>query len=122
MTLEEITEALTFDTRPLGPDGCSNVDRIAYVAEVFQLDDIDLTLDYDFTQVIHEKDPVPVLAAKHLALLKIDYLNRLYEHFYLTDEDYAAEVPALILAVQRINWHLHHLERGLPTPPYPAFH
>jgi hypothetical protein len=51
LTHDEIIEALTHDTRPAGWDGCSNVDRIAFVLEVFDLETIDLTIAYDFTPV-----------------------------------------------------------------------
>lgn len=121
MTLEEITEALSHDVRPSGPDGCSNVDRIAFVREVFNLEVIDLNLTYDFTAVIGVDCPFSVEAAKHLALLKIDYLNRMFDHYLINQDDYDRLVPPLILAVQRIDWHLTHVKMGVPTPPFAAF-
>jgi hypothetical protein len=121
LTLEEITEALAHDTRPGGPDGCSNVDRINFVLEVFNLKTIDLTLTYDFTPVIGVDCVFNVQAAKHLALLKLDYINRLYDHFMINKVEYDTVVAPLILAVQRIDWHLFHLEQGVPTPPFAAF-
>lgn len=122
MTVDEITAELTNDARPAGPDGCSNVDRIAFVMEVFKLDVIDLNLAYDFTKVIESRDEFHIMAAKHLALLKLDYLNRLYSHYLMQKRDYDSVSAPLILAVQRIEWHLYHVSRGLPTPPWSAFH
>lgn len=120
-TLEKITEELTFDKRPTGPDGCSNVDRIAFISQVFQTNVIDLSLAYDFTAITQYDDPMEIEAAKHLALLKLDYFNRMYDNFLLTFEQHAEYVAPLILAVQRINWHLQFVRAGLPTPPFSAF-
>lgn len=121
VTLDEITEALTMDHRPAGPDGCSNIDRLAFVSQVFGLETIDLSIRYDFTSIIEEDNPIMVAAAKHLALLKLDYLNRLYEHYHMAKSDYDSFAAMLILDVRRIDHHLSYLEEGLPTPPFSAF-
>jgi hypothetical protein len=121
VTLSEITKALQRDTRPAGPDGCSNVDRITFVAKVLGMRPIDLTEDYDFTGVVGEDDPILVCGAKHLALLKLDYANRLFEHGHMTKQEFDAEAAVLILAVRRMDHHLTFVERGLPTPPFPAY-
>lgn len=120
-TLEKITEELTYDKRPNGPDGCSNVDRIAFIARVFETSVIDLTIEYDFTSITQCDDPMEIEAAKHLALLKIDYFNRMYDKFLLTDEEHSTHTAPLILAVQRIKWHLSHILEGVPTRPFAAF-
>lgn len=121
MTIEEINESIAFDHRPTGPDGCSAMDRIAFVGQVFGLDTVDLTIPYDFSTIIEEDDPIVICAAKHLALLKLDYLNRLYDHYHLDRETYDALSASLILAVRRIEHHLGFAEQGLPTPPFAAF-
>ena len=121
MTLEEITEAIATDHRPTGPDGCSNTDRIRFISEAMGIKVIDLTAEYDFTPVTEEDNPVVVAAAKHLALLKLSYLNRLYENYHLSKDNYDMMAAQLILAVQRIDHHLSYLEAGLPTPPFSPF-
>lgn len=121
MKMSEICEALASDHRPNGPDGCSNIDRIKFICNAMNLEVIDLTLDYDFTPVTDEDDPIMVAAAKHLALLKLDYMNRLFDHCYISKQHYDSEAAQLILAVRRIEHHLSYLEDGLPTPPFSAF-
>jgi hypothetical protein len=121
MTLEEIHDALITDHRANGPDGCSNIDRIRFIGETMQPEVIDLTVDYDFTLVVEEDSPILVAAVKHLALLKLDYINRLYDHCHMMKEVYDAEAAKLILAVRRIDHHLSYLEDGLPTPPFSVF-
>lgn len=121
MKLEEIIERVVTDTRPTGPDGCSNYDRIVFLKRAFGMDEIDLSGDFDFTSVVEEDDPVMICGAKHLAMLKLDFLNRLYEHMEITQEEYDAEAPGLILAVRRIEHHLRFAEEGLPTPPFGIF-
>lgn len=85
------------------------------------LEEIDLTVHYDFTPVTDEDNPIVVAAAKHLALLKLDYLNRLYDHYHLSKDNYDMMSAQLILAIRRIDHHLSFLEAGLPTPPFSAF-
>jgi hypothetical protein len=121
MTLEEIHDVLVTDHRANGPDGCSNIDRIRFIGEVMQPEVIDLTVDYDFTLVVEEEDPILVAAVKHLALLKLDYTNRLYDHCHMMKEVYDAEAAKLYLAVRRIDHHLSYLESDLPTPPFSVF-
>jgi hypothetical protein len=121
VNLTEITEALAHDHRPMGPDGCSNIDRIRFIIETMGLEVIDLTVDYDFTSITDEDSPIIVAAVKHLALLKLDYLNRLYDHCHLPKDNYDMMSAQLILAIQRIDHHLGFLEAGLPTPPFAAF-
>jgi hypothetical protein len=121
MSLEGIHEALVSDHRAAGPDGCSNIDRIRFISETMQPEVIDLTIDYDFTLVVEEDNPILVVAVKHLALLKLDYMNRLYDHCHMMKEVYDAEAAKLILAVRRIDHHLSYLEVGLPTPPFSVF-
>lgn len=121
MTPEEITEALACDTRPSGPDGCSNVDRIAFVCQVFDLEQLDLTLAYDFTPVIGVTCPFNVEAAKHLAILKLDFINRLYDNYHMDQAHYESVSAPLIGAIRRIDWHLRHVAEGVPTPPFRVF-
>lgn len=121
MTLEEIHEALAVDHRPTGADGCSNADRLSFISQVFGLEELDLTLPYDFTTVMDESDPVIIAAVQHLAFLKLDYLNRLYDHGHVDRATYDSLSAPLILSIQRIGHHLHFAEQGLPTPPFSAF-
>jgi hypothetical protein len=119
---EQITYELMNDTRPIGPDGCSNQDRILYVVEVFECEVIDLTSTYDFTNAVRCKDTSVVEATKHLALLQLDYHSRLHYHNHITTDELNFHTATLILAIQRINWHLDHLKRDVPTPPFPFIH
>lgn len=122
LSLDQIATELVNDNRPSGPDGCSNVDRLAFLCEVFETDELDLDADYDFTPIVGVKDPMQVAAARHLCLLKLDLLNRNYDNYHVSREEYNAYSAMLIVALQRINWHLHYVEQGLPTPPWPALH
>ncbi len=85
------------------------------------MEEIDLSLEYDFTTVIEEPDPVMICGAKHIAMLKLDFTNKLLEHCHITHQDWEATAPALILAIRRIDHHLSFAEQGLPTPPHSVF-
>lgn len=121
-SLTEITNDLMNDNRPGGADGCSNVDRIAYIVEVLGVSEIDLNMKFDFSSIIECKDIETVEACKHLALLQLDYINRAHYHFHLSTEDLNLHTSVLILAIQKINWHLHHLGMDRRTPPFPFIH
>lgn len=121
-SLEQITYDLMTDQRPGAADGCSNVDRIAFIMEVYGVETIDLNAKYDFSQVPTCKDISMVEATKHLALLQLDYVHRAYEHGHLSIDDMNLHTSVLILAIQRINWHLEHLGMDRPTPPFPFIH
>jgi hypothetical protein len=121
-TIEEIATELVSDPRPNGPDGACNIDRFMYVTEVFGMEEIDFDQFYDFTYVTQCKDVDMVEAVKQVALLKIDFAHRMYDHGHIDIVEFNAEVSHLILSVQRINWHLDHLARDRPTPPFPFIH
>lgn len=121
-SLTEITTDLMEDTRPNGPDGCSNTDRIAFIVEVMEVEHIDLNAKYDFSNITECKDISMVEACKHLALLQLDYINRAHYHYHLSTDDLNLHTSMLILAIQKINWHLHHLGMDRPTPPFPFIH
>lgn len=121
-SLEDITYELINDTRPNGPDGCSNADRIDYILEVFECDSVSLNEDYDWKEVSKSDDPEMVVAAKHLALLQLDWFHRLYYNGFMTIDAFNVKSSVIILGVQRINWHIAHLERGVLTPPFPSIH
>lgn len=121
VTRKDIAEALSTDTRPTGPDGCSSADRIAFIMEVFEMDQFVISTTFDFTGVTDIDDPIKVCAVKHLALLKLAYTNRCFDHGLLNQQEYDAEAAPLILSVQRIEHHLSFLEDGLPTPPFSVF-
>ena len=121
VTLEDIIESTVTDTRHCGPDGCSNYDRVVFLQRAFGVEEIDLSMDFDFSPVIEETNPIMICGAKHLALLKLDYVNRLYEHMIIDQEDYDSIAPGLILAIRRIDHHLRFAEEGLPAPPFSIF-
>jgi len=124
MTLsrQEIMDACKWDTRPSSSGGASNADRYEFICEVFELDDVDLEQAYDWQVVTKSKCVVAVTAAKEMMLLKLDFINRLFEHGHLTRLEWDMISSPWIIAVQRINWHLHHLELEMPTPPFEAIH
>ena len=121
MTLEEINHALVTDQRPSGPDGCSNTDRLRFIVSALQVSSIDLTVEYDFSLIAEESDPVYIAALKHLVLLQFDYIGRLVDHGYMTLDDYETNAAKISMSVRRIDHHLGYLEDGLPTPPFPVF-
>lgn len=118
LTLEQITDEITNDNCPTGPDYSSCIDRIAYIQTVLEMPSIDLTAEYDFTKVIGVDDVSMVEAAKHLAILRLEWFRRLYENFHLKPDEYRVRIAPIMLDVQRINWHLAHLKHQVPTPPY----
>lgn len=122
LSLEQITEELMTDPRPGGADGCSNVDRIGFIMEVMGCSTIDLNATYDFTAVPQCKDISMVEATKHLALLQLEYINRAYYHHHMDIDQLNIHSSHLILAIQRMNWHLEHLGMDRPTPPFPFIH
>lgn len=121
-SLEQITEELMYDTRPSGTDGCSNVDRIAFILEVMEIEHLDLNQKFSFEDVPKCKDISMVEATKHLALLQLEYISRAHYHGHVSIDDYNLHSSVLILAIQRINWHLEHLGMDRPTPPFPFIH
>lgn len=122
LSLEDITYELHTDTRPNGPDGCSNTDRLAYVLDIFECDHISLNEEYDWTQVTKSDDLDMVQASKHLALLQLDYFHRMYQNRHMDLATFNVKSSVLFLGLQRINWHIDHMERGVTTPPFPSIH
>lgn len=122
LSLEEITEELISDDRPNGADGCSNVDRIRYVLSVFECESINLNEEYDWSRAVFCPEYEMVLSAKHLALLQFDLFHRAYYNRHLTLDEFNVKAAVLTLGIQKINWHLDHMERGLRTPPFPSIH
>lgn len=120
-TLDEITVELLTDTRP-GLDGCSNADRVYYIAEVMECGPIDVNQVFDFGPAIRGDDPELVEAARQLATLQLDYVGRLYANDHLEKHEYEVKSAYLILDIQKLNWHMRHLREGKATPPFPFIH
>jgi hypothetical protein len=118
-SLDEIAQELAHDARPSNLDGCSNVDRIKYIVEVLEVERIDLTIDFDLSELFDNKEYDEVQAIKHFIMLKMDFLNRQLDHYHITPDQHRLSVAPLVLDIQRLNWHMEHLVEGRPTPPYP---
>jgi hypothetical protein len=116
----EIAQQICEDHRPSGPDGASNMDRLAYVCEVFGTDTIDLDAHYDFANINACKDLDMVEACKHLCLLKMQYTKEMVDFDFMDPMAGDIELNFLTLVVQRINWHLQHLGVDRVTPPFPG--
>lgn len=120
-SFDDIAHDLTSDTSP-GADGCSNADRITYIGQVFGHTTIRLGEKMDFSHVPACTDIAIVNASKHLALLQLDFLKRSYDHYLIEIGDFQTGSATLILDIQRMNWHLQHLQQDVPTPPFPYIH
>lgn len=121
LTLTEILERLTSDTHP-GPDGCNNLDRLAFIMEVLGCEMINLNEHYNFAPVLHSKTPDLIEASKHIAMLQLDYLKRAHENDHIDELSYQHQKASLILDINKLDWHYEHLIEGRPTPPFRFIH
>lgn len=110
---------LATDPRPGGSDGASNVDRVAFIMEVFKCTELDLDQHYDFSNIIECKDIDTVDACKHLCFLRIEYLLTCVKYGLIDPMEADIGATYLTLSIQRINWHLEHLGMGRSTPSFP---
>lgn len=120
--MNEIAQCLVEDDRPSGNDGAANSDRLRYILEVFGCESIDIYAAYDYTNVSACKDPDMVEACKHLAILQMQYLRECADHGLIEREESDVKAAFLVLGIQKMNWHLDHLEKGRKTPPFPFIH
>jgi hypothetical protein len=118
----EIAKNLVADQRPSGPDGASNYDRLIFIGEVFDCDQIDLAADYDLSNIIKCRDIDMVEACRQLAVMQMQYFRELWEADLIDQDDLDVRLAFLTLNIQRMNWHLKHLGMDRKTPPFPNLH
>lgn len=106
----------------IGMDGCSNVDRVRFVMEAMGVDQIDLNEQVDYTLALDSDNPTFVEAAIHLAKLQIQYIAAAHYSGYLTDDNNAMKMAVYTLIIEKMCWHLKHLNMDVPTPPYGFIH
>lgn len=121
-TKTDIAQIVASDQRPSGVDGCSNYDRVVYIASVFECESFDIDAEWDFTGIIQCMDLDMVEACKHIAILQLQYLKECGDYGLIDLAEVSTRTAFLTLAIQKMNWHLHHLGMGRKTPPFPFIH
>lgn len=116
---EEINESVLSSDFPSSADGVSNVERAAFVCEVFNAERIDLNQKIPYEAILKSKDPMKVLAAIHLAQLQYQYTNVCRYEGLIEDERAVLYSSFLQLMIAKLAHRKKYLDAGVTTvPPY----
>lgn len=121
-SLEEIAYHLCGNPTPSPDDGVSNVERIRYITQVFEVDEINLTTVFPYEQVLASDDTSVVEASIHLLKLQNQFLAAAHFSGHVDPEDYELKSAWFILTLSKLYWHRRHLVEGKPTPPFTFIH
>ena len=120
--LNQIAKSLCENAVPSPDDGVSNVDRVRYIAQVFEVDEIDLTTVIPYEEVLTSDDTSIVEAAIHLLKLQNQFLSAAFYSGLIEPESHELKSAWFMLALNKLYWHRRHLHEGKPTPPFTFIH
>ena len=121
ISLDEIAYYICADER-VGMDGCSNQDRTNYVCEVMGTDAINLNSNIDYRFALHSDCPEFVQASIHLAKLQLQFIEGARLAGWVDDQFAELQLAFYDLTIRKMGWHLEHLQKDVPTPPFPFIH
>lgn len=106
---------------PSSGDGVSNAERAYFVADVFDVQTIDLSQTMPFETALVSDDAEGIEAAIHYAKLQFQFVHACGFAGLFSEPFVELQSAALQVSIRKLAWHLRHVEQGRPTPPLP-FH
>ena len=118
----EINDAILSCTMPSSGDGVSNYERAAFIAYTFEVDTIDLTEEMPFEAALDSDDAEGIEAAAHYAKLQFQFVHACAFANLIPQPDAELNAAFIHLWIKKLTWHLQHVQKGRPTPPYSFIH